>query len=94
MASDDELDQNTPEAPAPDAFVDACGLACPLPLLKAKQGLAGLESGQLLEIVASDQGSWRDITSFTEQSAHRLIKREQRDDKYHFWIRKAESSPI
>ncbi|MCP1313863.1 MULTISPECIES: sulfurtransferase TusA family protein [unclassified Halomonas] len=77
--------------PAPDAALDARGLACPLPLLKTKQALATLESGQLLEVAASDQGSWRDIATFAEHSAHTLVHREQRADGFHFWIRKAES---
>ncbi|KPQ26344.1 MAG: putative redox protein, regulator of disulfide bond formation [Halomonas sp. HL-48] len=74
----------------PDTVLDACGLHCPLPLLKAKQALAGLAAGQLLEVRATDAGSWRDIEAFAEQSAHRLEAREQRGDIYHYWLRKAE----
>lgn len=73
----------------PHSVLNACGLACPLPLLKAKQALSGLTAGQLLEIQATDAGSWRDMASFTEQSAHVLEAREQRGDIYFFWIRKA-----
>lgn len=73
----------------PDQILDACGLSCPLPLLKAKQALAGLAPGQLLEVRATDAGAWRDMASFTEQSAHVLEQREQREEMYLFWIRKA-----
>ncbi|WP_404473165.1 sulfurtransferase TusA family protein [Vreelandella venusta] len=73
----------------PDLILDASGLHCPLPLLKAKQALSGLAPGQLLEVRATDAGAWRDMASFTEQSAHVLEQREQRDDVYFFWIRKA-----
>ncbi|SDN81403.1 sulfurtransferase TusA family protein [Vreelandella arcis] len=76
----------------PDKVLDACGLHCPLPLLKAKQSLAGLAPGQLLEVRATDAGSWRDIEAFAEQSAHRLEAREQRGDIYHYWLRKAEGT--
>lgn len=73
----------------PDLILDASGLHCPLPLLKAKQALSGLAPGQLLEVRATDAGAWRDMASFTDQSAHVLEQREQRDDVYFFWIRKA-----
>ncbi|NOG31349.1 sulfurtransferase TusA family protein [Halomonas sp. TBZ9] len=75
----------------PDATLDACGLHCPLPLLKAKQALVGLGAGQLLEVRSTDAGSWRDMASFTEQSDHVLEAREQREDVYYYWIRKAGS---
>ncbi|MGA4493912.1 sulfurtransferase TusA family protein [Vreelandella venusta] len=73
----------------PDKVLDATGLHCPLPLLKAKQALAGLAPGQLLEVRATDAGSWRDIASFTELSDHVLEAREQHGDMFYFWIRKA-----
>ena len=76
---------------SPDAMLDACGLHCPLPLLKAKQALANLGAGQLLEVRSTDAGSWRDMASFTEQSDHTLEAREQREDVYYYWIRKAGS---
>lgn len=78
-------------SPAPDTTLDACGLHCPLPLLKAKQALAGLGAGQLLEVRSTDAGSWRDMASFTDQSDHVLEAREQREDIYYYWIRKAGS---
>ncbi|MFG6665950.1 sulfurtransferase TusA family protein [Halomonas sp. HNIBRBA4712] len=89
MSDEQQGDSMAPVALSPDAAIDACGLACPLPLLKAKQALAGLDAGQLLEVMADDQGSWRDIGSFAEQSAHTLVHRECREHRYHFWIRKA-----
>ena len=73
----------------PDGVLDARGLPCPLPLLKAKQALAGLAAGQLLEVRATDAGSWRDMGSFTDQSGHTMEAREQHEDEYVFWIRKA-----
>lgn len=72
----------------PDDVLDACGLPCPLPLLKAKQALARLAPGQLLEVVATDAGSWRDFETFAEQSVHELVAREERGEVFHYWIRK------
>ncbi|HSH48375.1 MAG TPA: sulfurtransferase TusA family protein [Halomonas sp.] len=72
----------------PDDVLDARGLPCPLPLLKAKQALSRLLPGQLLEVMATDAGAWRDFESFVEHSAHEMPAREERGDVYHFWIRK------
>ncbi|MDR5860814.1 sulfurtransferase TusA family protein [Halomonas eurihalina] len=74
----------------PDDVLDARGLPCPLPLLKAKQALARLGPGELLEVMATDGGSWRDFETFIEQSHHEMAAREERGDVYHYWIRKAE----
>ncbi|CAO1660292.1 sulfurtransferase TusA family protein [Salinicola sp. LHM] len=75
---------------APDCRLDASGLSCPLPLLKAKQALAGMQAGQLLEVIATDAGSWRDFESFVEHSRHTLVEREQADGIYRYWLRKAD----
>lgn len=72
----------------PDDVLDACGLPCPLPLLKAKQALSRLAPGQLLEVMATDAGSWQDFETFIEQSVHEMPAREERGDVYHYWIRK------
>lgn len=78
----------------PDDVLDARGLPCPLPLLKAKQALSRLAPGQLLEVMATDAGSWRDLETFIEQSDHQMPAREARGEVYHYWIRKAvEPSP-
>lgn len=72
----------------PDDVLDARGLHCPLPLLKAKQALARLDEGAVLYVLASDPGSWRDFETFIDQSAHELLAREESDDEYRYWIRK------
>ncbi|MCE8022991.1 MULTISPECIES: sulfurtransferase TusA family protein [Halomonadaceae] len=74
----------------PDDVLDACGLPCPLPLLKAKQALARLKPGQVLEIMATDAGSWRDFETFADNSIHELLQREERGEVYHYWLRKGE----
>lgn len=72
----------------PDDVLDARGLPCPLPLLKAKQALSRLSSGQLLEVMATDAGSWRDFETFIAQSDHAMPAREEHGEVYHYWIRK------
>jgi len=54
-------------------IVDAKGLNCPMPLLKAKQALNGMASGQRLRVYATDPGSVRDFDVFSAQSGHNLL---------------------
>jgi TusA-related sulfurtransferase len=56
-----------------DQEVDARGLNCPLPILKAKKALAALESGQVLKVVCTDTGSLRDFQAFAKQTGNTLI---------------------
>ncbi|REC95634.1 sulfurtransferase TusA family protein [Kushneria indalinina] len=67
-----------------DQALDATGLACPMPLLKARQALAALEAGQHLHVICTDPGSWRDFESFAAQGAHELAGRRQEADVYHY----------
>jgi TusA-related sulfurtransferase len=54
--------------------VDARGLNCPLPILKAKKALAELASGELLRVIATDPGSVRDFQAFARQSGNELVE--------------------
>ena len=53
--------------------VDARGLNCPLPILKAKKALSDMLSGQLLKVVATDNGSLRDFQAFAKQTGNELV---------------------
>lgn len=63
-----------------DEQVDARGLACPLPLLKAKLALNAMQAGQRLQVLATDAGSQRDIASFCQLAGHQLQHQEQTAD--------------
>lgn len=65
-----------------DERLDASGLACPLPLLKAKQALNRLQPGQILEVRATDAGSVRDFRAYADLSAHQLISTEEVDQVF------------
>ncbi|WP_106477520.1 sulfurtransferase TusA family protein [Phytohalomonas tamaricis] len=69
-----------------DTELDATGLPCPMPLLKAKQAIAQLTPGQRLIVSATDPGAWRDFESFVAQSQHILEYREENDGIYRFVI--------
>jgi tRNA 2-thiouridine synthesizing protein A len=59
-----------------DKELDARGLNCPLPILRAKKALAELTSGQVLKIVATDPGSVRDFQAFAKQTGNELLAQE------------------
>ncbi|MBI4997376.1 MAG: sulfurtransferase TusA family protein [Rhodocyclales bacterium] len=56
-----------------DKELDARGLNCPLPILRAKKALAELTSGQVLRIVATDPGSVKDFQAFSSGCANRSL---------------------
>ncbi|MEA9976989.1 MULTISPECIES: sulfurtransferase TusA family protein [unclassified Pseudomonas] len=72
-----------------DAEVDASGLNCPLPLLKAKLELNRLASGSVLKVIATDAGSQRDFRTFAKLSGHILLHEEFEAGVYFYWLRKA-----
>ena len=56
-----------------DKELDARGLNCPLPILKAKKALSDMQSGQTLRVVATDAGSVRDFQAFAKQTGNELL---------------------
>ena len=71
-----------------EAVVDATGLNCPMPLLKAKKALNELPPGALLRVFATDPGSVRDFEVFSRQSGHELLESTRTDDRYSYLLRK------
>lgn len=53
--------------------VDATGLACPLPILRAKKALATLASGEILRVITTDRGAVRDFQAFCRQTGNELL---------------------
>lgn len=74
--------------PQPTLTIDATGLSCPLPLLKAKQGLSGIASGEPLLLLASDPASERDVIAYTHLSQHALLEFACVDGIYSYLIQK------
>lgn len=72
----------------PDQLLDASGLNCPLPLLKAKQVLNRMQPNELLKVIATDAGSVRDFKAYTDQSDHRLLESFIENDRYIYYIRR------
>lgn len=62
--------------------VDATGLVCPLPILKAKKALAELASGQLLKVLATDPSSVRDFQAFARQTGNELVEQQAEGERF------------
>ncbi|MDH7492682.1 MAG: sulfurtransferase TusA family protein [Candidatus Saccharicenans sp.] len=73
----------------PDATLDNSGLACPMPIIKTKKAIDGMQVGQILKMIATDPGSVSDVQAWVGKTGHELLKHEQEGDKYIFYIRKA-----
>lgn len=80
----------TQKLPEIDQTVDARGMQCPMPLLKAKQALNQMTESQVLEVWATDAGSFRDFAVFARQGSHQLLLAEQLDQQYRYLIRKGQ----
>ena len=72
----------------PNATLDAKGLSCPLPVVKARLEIEKLGSGQVLEVLATDPGSVSDFENWTKMSGHDLLSSEQDGEVYTYLIRK------
>ncbi len=72
----------------PKATVDARGLACPLPLLKAKQHMEKLGQGDVLEILGTDSGSKIDLPAWSKHAGHVFLGSEEDSNGFRFYIKK------
>ena len=68
--------------------LDAKGLLCPLPVLKARRALKQMPAGEVLEVLATDPGAVEDFKSFCEVTGHQLVASTEADGVFSFVIRK------
>ena len=71
-----------------DKDLDARGLSCPLPILRAKKALNEMQSGQVLRLVATDPGSVKDFEAFCKQTGNALLSHAQSDQEHSFFIQR------
>ena len=71
-----------------DKELDARGMNCPLPILRARKALNEMTSGQVLRIVATDPGSVKDFEAFSKQTGNDLLSHEAHDKDFIFFIKK------
>lgn len=68
--------------------LDARGLNCPLPILKAKKALAEMSSGEILRVVATDPGSVRDFQAFARQTGNDLVGQSESNQEFTFFMKR------
>ncbi|MGE5171980.1 MAG: sulfurtransferase TusA family protein [Rudaea sp.] len=71
-----------------DKDLDARGLNCPLPILRAKKALTDMTSGQILRIVATDPGSVKDFEAFSKQTGNALVDQAAAGKEFTFFLKK------
>ncbi len=77
-----------------DVFIDARGLACPMPLIKARQALMVVDPGANICVLATDPTSKRDFEMFADATGHKLLRQEKQDDVFLYVIEKAEAAEL
>lgn len=68
--------------------LDASGLACPMPIVRTRQAIDKIASGDLLEVISTDRGSLRDIPAWAESTGHTLLEVDDAGDRFTFLIQK------
>ena len=76
-----------------DFELDASGLNCPLPILKAKKAMTELRNGQVLCVISTDPGSRREFEMFARQSGHEMLDINEEEGKAYFIMKKVETNP-
>jgi TusA-related sulfurtransferase len=71
-----------------DKQIDTRGLTCPLPILRAKKALAGMDPGQVLQVVATDPNSLRDFQAFAQQTGNELVAQLSIDKEFIHYLKR------
>ena len=71
-----------------DKELDARGLNCPLPILRAKKALTGMSTGQVLKIIATDPGSVKDFQAFSKQTGNELLSHGEANKEFTFFMKR------
>ena len=71
-----------------DVELDARGLSCPLPILRTKKALAGMTTGQVLKIIATDNGAVKDMQAFASQTGNTLLSMADENQEHIFYMQK------
>lgn len=71
-----------------DQELDASGLNCPLPILRAKKTLNSMDASKVLKIIATDPGSVKDFEAFCKQTGNELMESGEEGGKFVFFIKK------
>ncbi len=72
-----------------DRELDASGLNCPLPILRAKKTLGDMQPGQTLKIISTDPGSVKDFEAFSKQTGNALLSSADEGSRFVFLMEKS-----
>ncbi|MBV8979623.1 MAG: sulfurtransferase TusA family protein [Acidimicrobiia bacterium] len=72
----------------PARTLDASGLACPMPIVRTRQAIEDLASGDILEVISTDRGSLTDIPSWADTLGHTLVDARQEGERFVYLIKK------
>lgn len=73
---------------APDAQLDATGLFCPEPVMMLHNKIRDMAVGEVLEVIATDPSTTRDVPKFCLFLGHELIAQSEEEQRYRYLIRK------
>ncbi|MGG3798722.1 sulfurtransferase TusA family protein [Metabacillus fastidiosus] len=68
--------------------LDAKGLTCPMPIVQTKRAMNELVKDEILEIHTTDKGSKNDLTAWVKSGGHQLLKDEEENGVFKFWIKR------
>ncbi|MCC5889408.1 MAG: sulfurtransferase TusA family protein [Alkalibacterium sp.] len=71
-----------------DKVLDAKGLACPMPIVKTRKEMKTMNTGEILEVQATDKGALKDFQAWAKSSGHELLGTNESDDVLTFHIQK------
>lgn len=71
-----------------DHVLDTSGLNCPLPLLRLKRALVGMESGNIIKVLATDAASVLDFGVFSDQTGHKILDQHEEKGIFYYLIKK------
>lgn len=70
-------------------ILDTCGLFCPEPVMLLHNKVRDVEAGAVIEVIATDPSTLRDIPKFCSFLNHQLLEQRESDQKYYYYIRKS-----
>jgi len=88
MDRDDSAPSQATAPPTADVDIDTSGLKCPLPILRAKKALAGMTSGQVLRVLATDPNSIADFEAVCRQTGNPLLHQQSTPPQFIHYLRR------
>jgi tRNA 2-thiouridine synthesizing protein A len=73
----------------PDRILDATGLLCPEPVMMLHNAIRDMAPGEVVQILATDPSTLRDVPKFCRFLGHELLRQEDSDGQYRYWLRKS-----